>query len=677
MQLTDFLPTTKKECELRGWDELDVILFSGDAYVDHPSFGAAVIGRTLEAAGYRVAIVPQPDWHGDFRDFKKLGRPRLFFGISPGCMDSMVNKYTANKRLRSEDAYSPDGRHDCRPEYPTIVYSKILRQLYPDVPIVLGGIEASLRRLTHYDYWEDRLRKCILCDSAGDIISYGMGEKTILAIAEQLALGRKIGDITELPQTVFLCRKENIPGGITEDDIVLHSHEECLRDKRAEADNFRHIEEESNKVHAQRLIQGVDGRFVVVNPPYPPMTTEEIDASFDLPYMRVPHPKYKGKRIPAYDMIKFSVNMHRGCFGGCAFCTISAHQGKFIACRSKESIMKEVKEVVKLPDFKGYLSDLGGPSANMYGMHGRNLKACEKCKRPSCINPEICPNLNTDHSAILDIYRSVDALPEIKKSFIGSGVRYDLLLHHSKDEKTNQSTKEYTRELICNHVSGRLKVAPEHTSDAVLKLMRKPSFKLFEEFKRIFDKINREEGLRQQLIPYFISSHPGCHEEDMADLAIKTKRLDFQLEQVQDFTPTPMTVSTEAWYSGYDPYTLEPVFSAKTQKDKLAQRQYFFWYKPEERRNIEQSLRRIGKPELIKELLGQAPAPTGHDRGRDRGRDWETSVSRDSSRDKKKDASRKQKPKLYNPNFQNENRRKPDNRKAKSGDVRGRNRRDR
>lgn len=677
MQLTDFLPTTKKECELRGWDELDVILFSGDAYVDHPSFGAAVIGRTLEAAGYRVAIVPQPDWHGDFRDFKKLGRPRLFFGISPGCMDSMVNKYTANKRLRSEDAYSPDGRHDCRPEYPTIVYSKILRQLYPDVPIVLGGIEASLRRLTHYDYWEDRLRKCILCDSAGDIISYGMGEKTILAIAEQLALGRQIGDITELPQTVFLCRKENIPGGITEGDIVLHSHEECLRDKRAEADNFRHIEEESNKVHAQRLIQGVDGRYVVVNPPYPPMTTEEIDRSFDLPYMRVPHPKYNGKRIPAYDMIKFSVNMHRGCFGGCAFCTISAHQGKFIACRSKESIMKEVKEVVKLPDFKGYLSDLGGPSANMYGMHGRNLKACEKCKRPSCINPEICPNLNTDHSAILDIYRSVDALPEIKKSFIGSGVRYDLLLHHSKDEKTNQSTKEYTRELICNHVSGRLKVAPEHTSDAVLKLMRKPSFKLFEEFKRIFDKINREEGLRQQLIPYFISSHPGCHEEDMADLAIKTKRLDFQLEQVQDFTPTPMTVSTEAWYSGYDPYTLEPVFSAKTQKDKLAQRQYFFWYKPEERRNIEQSLRRIGKPELIKELLGQAPAPIGRDRGRDRDRDWENTVSRDSSRDKKKDASRKQKPKSYNPNFQNENRRKPDNRKAKSGDVRGRNRRDR
>lgn len=607
MQLTDFLPTTKKECELRGWDQLDVILFSGDAYVDHPSFGAAVIGRTLEAAGYKVAIVPQPDWHGDFRDFKKLGKPRLFFGISPGCMDSMVNKYTANKRLRSEDAYSPDGRHDCRPEYPTIVYSKILKQLFPDVPVVLGGIEASLRRLTHYDYWEDRLRKCILCDSGGDMIIYGMGEKPIVTLADALDSGRSIHDIKEIPQTVYLAREKEIDGGIKDDDIVLHSHEECLRDKMAEAENFRHIEEESNKMHAQRLIQAVDGRYVVVNPPYPPMTTEEIDASFDLPYMRVPHPKYKGKHIPAYEMIKFSVNLHRGCFGGCAFCTISAHQGKFIACRSKRSIMNEVKEVVKLPDFKGYLSDLGGPSANMYGMHGRNIKACEKCKRPSCIHPQICPNLDTDHSQLLDIYRSVDALPEVKKSFIGSGVRYDLLLYRSKDEKANASAREYTRELICNHVSGRLKVAPEHTSDDVLQLMRKPSFSQFEEFKRIFDKINREEGLRQQIIPYFISSHPGCREADMADLAVKTKRLDFQLEQVQDFTPTPMTVSTETWYSGFDPYTLQPVFSAKTQKEKLAQRQFFFWYKPEERQQIEQTLRRIGKPELIRELFSGAP----------------------------------------------------------------------
>lgn len=539
--LTDFLPTTKKEVELRKWNELDVILFSADAYIDHPAFGAAVIGRTLEAAGYRVAIVPQPDWHGDFRDFKKLGRPRLYFGISAGAMDSMVNKYTANKRLRSEDAYSPDGRHDLRPEYPSIVYSKILRQLYPDVPIVLGGIEASLRRLSHYDYWKDSLRKSVLCDSGADVIIYGMGEKQIVSIAQELESGRNIKDIKEIPQIAYLCKKAEIPEGIKADDIVLHSHEECLHNKKFQSENFRHIEEESNKKHAQRILQEVDGQYIVVNPPYPTMSTAEVDAAYDLPYTREPHPKYKGKVIPAYEMIKFSVNIHRGCFGGCAFCTISAHQGKFIASRSKESILKEVKQVIQMPDFKGYLSDLGGPSANMYGMAGKNQKACEHCKRPSCIHPEICPNLNTDHSKLLEIYRAVDALPGIKKSFIGSGVRYDLLLHDSKDEKANQSAREYTRELIKKHVSGRLKIAPEHTSDRVLQLMRKPSFKQFYQFKRIFDRINKEENLRQQIIPYFISSHPGCKEEDMAELAVITKDLDFHLEQVQDFTPTPMT----------------------------------------------------------------------------------------------------------------------------------------
>lgn len=588
---------------------MDVILFSADAYVDHPSFGAAVIGRTLEAAGYRVAIVPQPDWHGDFRDFKKLGRPNLFFGIAPGCMDSMVNKYTAGKRLRSEDAYSPDGRHDCRPEYPTIVYTKILKQLFPDVPVVLGGIEASLRRLTHYDYWKEGLQKCILCDSGADMIIYGMGEKPIVQLCADLSEGKNIDDIHDIPQTVYLCRENEVPGGICDDDIVLYSHEECLVNRKAQADNFRHIEEESNKMHAQRLLQSVDGKYAVVNPPYPPMTTEELDRSFDMPYTRLPHPKYKGKRIPAYEMIKFSVNIHRGCFGGCAFCTISAHQGKFITCRSKESIVKEVKKVIEMPDFKGYLSDLGGPSANMYGMKGRNPKACAVCKRPSCINPQICPNLNTDHTSLLEVYHAVDALPGIKKSFIGSGVRYDLLLHKSKDEKSNAAARQYTRELICRHVSGRLKVAPEHTSDAVLKLMRKPSFKLFEEFKQIFDRINMEENLNQQIIPYFISSHPGCREEDMAELAVITKRLDFHLEQVQDFTPTPMTVSTETWYTGYDPYTLEPVFSAKTPREKQAQRQFFFWYKPEERRAIEQELKRIGRPDLIQKLYAGVRMP--------------------------------------------------------------------
>ncbi len=615
-QLTDWLPTTKKEAELRGWDKLDVILFSGDAYVDHPSFGAAVIGRTLEAMGLKVAIVPQPNWRDDLRDFKKLGRPRLFFGISAGCMDSMVNKYTANKRLRSEDAYTPDGRHDMRPEYPSIVYANILKELYPDTPVILGGIEASLRRLTHYDYWADRVRPSILTESKADLLIYGMGEKPIADLCRHFS--EKVGDTQEasandiphdILQTAYLAGKPDKdqlpPNPNGEGDLILFSHEECLKDKKKQAQNFRHIEEESNRYAAARILQQVDGRTVVVNPPYPPMTQGELDRSFDLPYTRLPHPKYKNKRIPAYDMIKFSVNIHRGCFGGCAFCTISAHQGKFIVSRSKESILKEVKAITEMPDFKGYLSDLGGPSANMYRMGGKDETLCRKCRRPSCIHPKVCPNLNADHSPLLDIYHAVDAMPGIKKSFIGSGVRYDLLLHKSKDANANKSAAEYTRELIVRHVSGRLKVAPEHTSDKVLYLMRKPSFELFYEFKRIFDKLNREENLRQQLIPYFISSHPGCTEEDMAELAVITKRLDFHLEQVQDFTPTPMTVATEAWYTGFHPYTLEPVYSAKTQKEKLAQRMFFFWYKPEERRAIVNELKRIGRSDLVPKLYGR------------------------------------------------------------------------
>ena len=615
-QLTDWLPTTQKEMKLRGWDEVDVVLFSGDAYVDHPSFGAAVVGRLLEAEGLRVAIVPQPNWRDDLRDFKKMGRPRLFFAVSAGCMDSMVNKYTANRRLRSEDAYTPDGRHDMRPEYATIIYAQTVRKLFPDTPVILGGIEASLRRLTHYDYWQEKLQKCILCDSGADLIIYGMGEKPLADLCQRLrqanvetltrATLRQL--VANMPQTVALYSRMDVPQGIQESDIVLHSHEECLRDKRKQAENFRHIEEESNKLHAQRIIQAVDGRYAVVNPPYPPMSQAELDHSFDLPYTRLPHPKYKGKRIPAFDMIKFSVNLHRGCFGGCAFCTISAHQGKFIVSRSKESILREVEAITRMPDFKGYLSDLGGPSANMYAMCGNDTTLCQRCKRPSCIHPKVCPNLNTDHRPLLDIYRSVDALPRIKKSFIGSGVRYDLLLHQSKDEATNRAAREYTRELITRHVSGRLKVAPEHTSARVLDLMRKPPFEQFYEFKRIFDRINKDEQLNQQIIPYFISSHPGCTEEDMAELAVITKGLDFHLEQVQDFTPTPMTVSTEAWYTGLHPYTLQPVYSAKTQAEKLAQRMFFFWYKPEERQKITSALRRMNRPDLIGKLY---PAPMG------------------------------------------------------------------
>ncbi len=615
---TDWLPTTRKEMELRGWDACDVILFSGDAYVDHPSFGAAVIGRVLEAAGWRVGIVPQPDWHGDWRDFKKLGEPRLFFGIAPGCMDSMVNKYTANRRLRSEDAYSPDGRHDCRPEYPTIVYTKILRQLFPHVPVVLGGIEASMRRLTHYDYWQERLRPSILLDSQADLIIYGMGERPIVELAQRIAQCREHkleqetspnrkwlqNIVNDIPQIVYLTTSKELPGGKREEDVVLHSHEECLKDKRAEAENYRWIEEESNCMHARRIIQHAEGRVVVVNAPYPPMQTAELDAIHELPYTRLPHPKYKDKRIPAFDMICNSVNIHRGCFGGCAFCTISAHQGKFVVSRSKESVLREVKKVISMPTFKGTLSDLGGPSANMYQMCGRRKELCEQCRRPSCIHPNVCKNLNTDHTPLLELYHAVDSLPQVKKSFVGSGVRYDLLLYHTGDEHVDNAARRYMEELIVHHVSGRLKVAPEHTSDYVLNLMRKPSFELFRQFTRHFERINHHHRLRQQLIPYFISSHPGCRVTDMAELAVETKSLNFHLEQVQDFTPTPMTISTEMWYTGLHPYTLQPVFSAKNPKQKLEQRQFFFWYQPQQRRQIEATLRKHGRKDLIKRLFG-------------------------------------------------------------------------
>lgn len=591
--LTDFLPTTKKELEIRGWDEVDIILFSGDAYVDHPSFGMAVIGRTLEAAGYKVAIVPQPDWHGDYRDFKKLGRPRLFFAITAGSMDSMVNHYTANRRLRSDDAYTPDGRAGMRPDYCTTVYSNILKQLFPDVPVVIGGVEASMRRLCHYDYWQDKLLPSILVDSKADVLVYGMGEKPMLNIAKRASQGLPLTGAT---QTAYMVDAKAFQ--VEKEDVVLHSFEQCCKDKRAYAENFHFIERESNVYHGHRLIEPLTGRSaefkgkaVVVEPMYPPMTTEEIDRSFDLPYQRVPHPKYKGKTIPAYEMIKFSVNMHRGCFGGCAFCTISAHQGKFVSSRSKESILREVKELTLMPDFKGYLSDLGGPSANMYMMHGKDLSLCEKCHRPTCLQPKICPNLNQDFGPILDIYRAVDALPQIKKSFIGSGIRYDLM------------SDDYGREVIKHHVSGRLKVAPEHTSAKVLSIMRKPSFDHFRRFAQFFDMVNREQGLNQQLIPYFISSHPGCTIEDMAELAVETKQMNFRLEQVQDFTPTPMTLSTVMFYTGLNPDTMQPVYVARTKDDKLRQRQFFFWYQPDQQPAIRRDLQRIHREDLIAKLL--------------------------------------------------------------------------
>ena len=558
--LKAYLPTTKKELQLRGWNEVDVILFSGDAYIDHPAFGAAVIGRALEHAGYKVAIVPQPDWRGDHRDFTKLGRPRLFFAVTSGSMDSMVNHYTAAKRLRSDDAYTPEGKAGMRPDYCTITYCNILKQLYPDVPIVIGGIEASMRRLTHYDYWSDRLMPSILVDSKADLLVYGMGEKQIVEIAKR-------GMQHDIPQTAYLTQ---VPETNKQNIITLQSHESAVKSKQVHAENFRLIETESNKINAATIMQPVGDQYVVVNPPYPTMTTEELDAIYDLPFQYHPHPKYKDKHIPAYEMIRFSVCMHRGCFGGCSFCTISAHQSKQITSRSEKSILHQINLLKDLPEWKGYLSDLGGPSANMYGMHGKDMSLCEKCARPSCLHPTICKNLNQDFAPLLHIYNKVDSLPYIKKSFVGSGIRYDLM------------NEIYGRELITKHVSGRLKVAPEHTSDTVLKIMRKPSWEQYERFHRFFEQVNAEAGLRQQLIPYFISSHPGCTNQDMQQLAKRCRELHYRPEQVQDFTPTPMTLATTMFYTGINPYTMQPVYVARTKEEKQKQNSYFFWWKPQE-----------------------------------------------------------------------------------------------
>lgn len=608
-----FLPTSVKEMKALGWDSVDVVLFTGDAYVDHPSFGAAVIGRVLQSAGYKVAIVPQPNWQDDLRDFRKFGAPRLFFGVSAGAMDSMVNHYTAARRRRSDDAYTPGGRHGARPDYPSIVYSGILRDLYPDTPIIAGGIEASMRRLSHYDYWEDRLRPSLLLDCKADIISYGMGEKGVIEIAQAIESGEGLQSLSDMPQIALRSTSGPTIAGIGElkdgkiytgeTDIVLHSFDRCLRDKRSQAENFKHIEQQSNSMHGKTLWQRHGDLWIRVNPMYPPMTTAEIDASFDLPYTRVPHPRYKGKRIPAYEMIRHSVNIHRGCFGGCSFCTISAHQGKFIASRSKESVLREVREVTRMDDFKGYLSDVGGPSANMYALGGKDLSICAKCLKPSCLHPTVCPNLNTDHRPLLDLYHAVDSVPGVKKSFIGSGVRYDLSMHHTGDQAIDRANRQYNEELITRHVSGRLKVAPEHTSDVVLDLMRKPSFQLYHEFSRFFERVNSAHGLKQQLIPYFISSHPGCREVDMAELAAETKSLNLHLEQVQDFTPTPMTLSTEIYYTGFHPYTLKPVFTPTDPDEKKAQRKYFFWYDPAYRRDITTSLQRLHRTDLLHKLF--------------------------------------------------------------------------
>ena len=605
-KLSDWLPTTNKEVKLRGWEELDVILFSGDAYVDHPAFGPAVIGRILESYGLKVAIVPQPSVHDNLQDFTKLGTPRLFFAVTGGCMDSMVSNYTANKRRRDKDAYTPNGDKGFRPDYASIVYSKILKEKFPDVPVLIGGVEASLRRVTHYDYWSDKLKPTILEESGADLLVYGMGEQPLREVVNLLQKGVPFSSLTTIQQTAFLLDKESkVPKNKNWEDVEIHSHEVCLHDKKSFASNFKIIEQESNKLYARRIFQEVGDRTLIINPPYKTMTEKEIDASFDLPYTRLPHPKYnKRGPIPAYEMIKFSINIHRGCFGGCSFCTISAHQGKFIASRSQESILKEVDKVANMDDFKGYLSDIGGPSANMYKMKGKDQEICDKCVAPSCISPVICHNLDTSHKPLTELYKAVDKHPKVKKSFIGSGIRHDMLVPEFNKKADPAELDAYTEEVMTNHVSGRLKVAPEHTSDPVLKLMRKPSFTYFHKFKERFDKINIKKKLKLQLIPYFISNHPACELEDMANLAAETKDMGFQLEQVQGFTPTPMTVATVIYYSGYHPYTLKEMRTPKSKKEREDQHKFFFWYKKENRKWITNTLSKVGRTDLIEKLLG-------------------------------------------------------------------------
>lgn len=572
-----YLPTSKKEMEQRGWEQADIVLFSGDAYVDHPAFGAAVIGRVLEYRGYKVAIVPQPNWRDDLRDFKKLGAPRLFFAIAAGAMDSMVNHYTANRRLRSDDAYTPDGKAGHRPDYPTKVYGRILKQLYPDTPLIIGGIEASLRRLTHYDYWQDSLSPSILMDSRADLLVYGMGEKPIIELADRLEQGEHITTIQDVKQTVFTLPRSLAEGLLDESTIRLHSFEACTKSKIKFAENFKILEIESNKWESLRLLEDCGEQTIVVNPTHGPMSESELDMVYDLPYTRQPHPRYKGKRIPAYEMIRHSINIHRGCFGGCSFCTISAHQGKFVSSRSEQSVLKELEQVTSLPDFKGYVSDVGGPSANMYRMKGKDEAVCKKCRRASCLFPRVCNNLHNDHRPLTDLYKTVRQHPAVKKAFIGSGIRYDLFLNETGF--INEAGKHYFDQVMEYHVSGRLKVAPEHTSKAVLNSIRKPSFALFEQLKLHFDRVNQAKGLKLQLIPYFISALPYCKEKDMQELADITRRMGYHLEQVQSFTPTPMTLASTIYYTGIDPYTGEKAYIARSKEEKLRQQDYFFWYK--------------------------------------------------------------------------------------------------
>ena len=578
------LPMSMKEAKARGWDELDVVFITGDAYIDHPSFAMAILGRTLEAAGFRVGIVSQPDWH-NCDPWREFGRPRLFFGISAGNMDSMINHYTANRKVRNSDAYSPGGRIGVRPDRATLAYCHRAREAYKGVPVIAGGVEASLRRLAHYDFWGDNVRKSILLDSKADLVMYGMGENPIVEIAQRLDAGETVKDLRDMRGAAYVCgAKDPIP----EDALELPSFEEVRDDKYQFAEATKIIHNETNPYNAQRLIQKHGNQTVVVNPPQFPITQTAMDGIYGLPYTRKPHPKYT-EPIPAFATIKDSVTIMRGCFGGCTFCSITAHQGRTIQSRSKDSVIGEIKKMADDPSFTGVVSDIGGPTANMYELQCSKPEVEAKCRRQSCVHPKICKLLGTDHGPLIQLMREARDVKGVRKVLVASGVRMDLA----------RRSPEYVKELTEHHVGGLLKVAPEHASDGVLDKMRKPSVDDFENFSEIFREQSKETGKKQYLVPYFISSHPGSDLNSMIDLAVFLKRNGYKPDQVQDFIPAPLDVATCMYYTEMDPFTKEPVFIAKKLKDRKAQRALMQFFKPENYFEVRKALLEMGRKELI------------------------------------------------------------------------------
>jgi len=603
------MPMSREEMDLLGWDACDIIIISGDAYVDHPSFGAAVIGRLLEAQGFRVGIIAQPAW--DSADpFTVLGKPNLFFGITAGNMDSMVNGYTADRLPRSDDAYTAGGMGGKRPDRAAIVYAQRCRQAFKDVPIVLGGIEASLRRFAHYDHWSEKVRRSILFDARADLLLYGNAERAIVEVAHRLARNEPISEIRDLRGTAYACKK--LPDDLAVIDasdadaqvvslgrkvrtaLQLPSYETVRSDKRHYAHASRHLHIESNPNNARTLIQDQGTAQLVVNPPPLPLTTEELDRVFELPYTRRPHPSYGEAKIPAYEMIATSVMLMRGCFGGCTFCSITEHEGRIIQSRSTESVLREIEAVRdSVPNFSGTISDLGGPTANMYRLNCKSEKIQSSCRRLSCVYPEICSNLETDHAPLIDLYRKARKIPGIKRIMIASGVRYDLAV----------TSPEYVKELATHHVGGYLKIAPEHSEEAVLTKMMKPTLKSYDRFKELFEKYSKEAGKEQYLIPYFIAAHPGSSLNEMLNLALWLKQYGFRLDQVQAFTPTPMALATTMYHSGFNPLKKldrpEPVFSAKKLRERRLQKAFLRYHDPANWPKIREALQEMGRSDLI------------------------------------------------------------------------------